>query len=270
MDYEAKINKRMLIINDENKAEFRFQYSAGANVNLNETGKFIMSKCFKGLKVNEIVDALIKECSLSLDKRDMVFKDVINILTKFWELGAIKWVGETPYGDKYREAIYNYELIELTIQEDIDIFKDFDGYKWNAYTNIELEKNINIITMQLLTNTTKYYCIKNSKDDSTLKISIQIDDFSKQVTLKGVKVDPDFTYDDISFHTILSWIIKREIFDKKSSLSFLESIPVVAFASNDMLKSILEKADFRKVGTLKHEVKYTDIEVYIDYIKSNE
>lgn len=265
-DYQAKINKRLILITDENELDFRLQYNLDTEVNLNDTAKFIIKKCNENRSVNEIVELMIQKYQLSDNMRTTVYKDVISALTKLWNLGVIKWSGKIPNSDNYIEFHDNYKIRELSIQEDTDIFKKYSHFLWNSYTNLEMEKNLNMISMQLITKTTKFYKITDLYDKTNIYIALQFDDFSNQVIFKGIYCDEEDKILNFKVNNILKWIINREININNSSLSFLKEIPILFFSTNKKLSKILDFIKIKKIGLLKKEVNHGDIEVYITYV----
>lgn len=265
-DYKAKINKRLILITDENELEFRLQYNLDSDINLNDTARFIIKYCFEDKSVNEIVELILQKYQLAEDMRNIVYNDVINILNKLWELGIIKWCDNFPNNDIYVESHDNFELKELSIQEDIDIFKKYSHFLWNSYTNLETEKDLNMISMQLITKTTKFYKITNLNDKNYIYIAVQFDDFSSQVIFKGIYCNQNIKILDFKLYSILNWIINREISINSTSLSLLKEIPVLFFSSDTKLSNILNFSKFNQIGILKKEVQKKDIEVYITYV----
>lgn len=265
-DYKAKINKRLILITDENDLEFRLQYNLDTEVNLNGTAKFIIKKCFEDKSVIEIVELILQNYHLPDKMKNVVYNDVINILNKLWELGIIKWCDNFPNSDTYIEVYNNFELKELNIQDDVEIFKKYSRFLWNSYTNLENEKNLNMISMQLITKTTKFYKITNLKNNNFIYIAVQFDNFSNQVIFKGLYCESNSKILDFNLNKILEWIINREINISNTSLLFLKNIPILFFSSDTNLSKILKHENFNQIGLLKKEVKNHDIEVYISYI----
>lgn len=268
-DYQAIINKRMILITNEDEFDFRLQYNLDTEVNLNDTAKFIIKNCNRNKSVNEIVQLILKEYRLSNNMEVTVYNDVIAVLSKLWDLGVIKWKHKIPNNDNFCEQHNKYLIKEMTIQDDTEILRKYPSFLWNAYTNLEAENNLNTISMQLITKTTRFYQIMDLESGVEINISLQFDDFSNQVIFKGIYCKEEKIL-NFKFQDVLKWIVIREIHKSNTSLLLLDRIPILFFSSNRKLSQILDLLDFEEIGLLRNEVNYDDVSVYITYVPNND
>lgn len=261
-EYRACINKVVVDIKDKSNLDFRLKYNPTTELKLNDTGKIVLEGCIEKHTVSHIVDRISKK--YDVEDKEVILKDVLSLLSKFFKMGMITWENdEFPWKDEYEKKKSNYTLKEYTVNNVREIFKEYNDYVLNAYSNYKNERTIPNITSYILSSTMYSYKIEDNLGNK-IKLMVNVDNLVNQLIIKAIQVKGE-TINKNMFDDLILWILERQYKHKYYLEDGLESIPVIIFSNNnDMIKYALD-FNFKKVGVLEKEVNNEDIDTYIKY-----
>ena len=241
-EYRACINKVVVDIKDKSNLDFRLKYNPTTELKLNDTGKIVLEGCIEKHTVSHIVDRISKK--YDVEDKEVILKDVL------WK-------------DEYEKKKSNYTLKEYTVNNVREIFKEYNDYVLNAYSNYKNERTIPNITSYILSSTMYSYKIEDNLGNK-IKLMVNVDNLVNQLIIKAIQVKGE-TINKNMFDDLILWILERQYKHKYYLEDGLESIPVIIFSNNnDMIKYALD-FNFKKVGVLEKEVNNEDIDTYIKY-----
>ncbi|MBR4780409.1 MAG: PqqD family protein [Lachnospiraceae bacterium] len=262
MNYSAEINKKMLVINDIDKADIRLLYMPQIPVNFNETGEAVFTLCNEGKSVDEIVDTLIECCDLSNDQREQVKNDVINNLANLWKVGVIKWKdGVFPGMENYTETIDGGVYREYTIEDASFLEEINDTFLLDSLVVTKEDKCLSA-ELNMLTLNVRYF--EYSDEENRIVIQSCYDGKNHQINLRGVSFCGK-EYKKELLDKLISWSIQRYIVKSAYVKNRMKTLPVYIHVNNPDLEKLLQSQEFEDKGTLYGEANMADVEFYLRY-----
>lgn len=234
---------------------------------INKQSKDILELCNGSNTINDIINII--STKFQTINVDIIEKDCLDIIHKFWKLSVVGWRGDNPFDEQYKICLNDYE--GRILSED-DIIKTFHCNENNYNTIPTVDKDF-ILTESNLRQRAYFgfeqWSIIKKENKSILYSLLFKDMLAKSCYINFYGIDNVEIYEEERVMEIIKWSIEKYRELVNINVLRIDTLIVKSLLNNNeylKLTNFITKLGFKKYGDLKQHIliddNYHDIELY--------